>query len=195
MKKTGLFGGTFDPIHLGHLALAECAYEALELDELFFFPAAVPPHKNHFMFSFSDRMLLTQKAIENYPNWYVSDLDYSDTEKSYSALLIERFKHDFPDRALFFLIGADNVNQLQSWRTPEKIFELAQIVVFSRKTDNKANWLNLPYYHSLKFIDMPEIDISSTEIRQKIINHDSLNNLLPAPIIPIIQNLQKNESA
>ncbi len=194
MINTGIFGGTFDPIHNGHLALAEKACQALNLDELFFIPAAVPPHKSKFMFSFENRIMLTEKAINGHHNWFVSDLDYSETDKSYSALLLERFIKEFPNRNIFFLIGADNVTQMQFWKNPAQIFNLAQVVVFSRKTDDKSAWTSLPYYQNLQFIDMDEVDISSTEIRRKIQNKEFPVSGIPQNIMYLIKSWQKNES-
>ena len=184
MIKTGIFGGTFDPFHLGHLALSKAFINEIQLDELFIIPAANTPLKDAFIFSYQQRMTMANLALKEIKKAFVSDLDNS-------VELIRRFKEKYKDRQIYFAIGEDNVAQLKDWKDYQKLFEIAKIVVFTRNTPTRKLWDQLDYLDKLSFVKMPAIDISSTEIRQKLINNEDVSLFLPKHVNDYISSLKQ----
>jgi len=131
-----LFGGTFDPIHLGHLRIAELAVEALELDEVRFLPCRISPHKTgHPPTPACHRLEMMRLAIRNYP-WAVAD-DYEliGPEPSYSYLTVAEVRRKHPSARIFWIMGYDQWNALPRWKEPEKLAGEVEFIVFSRSGD------------------------------------------------------------
>ncbi len=191
MLKIGLFGGTFNPIHFGHIALAKSAFEKLNLDKVLFIPSGNPPHKeNDFILNYHDRCRLAEESLKEYENFFISFLDDPRYGKSYTLKQAERAKKLYPDAELYFLIGEDNVPKLQTWFKIEELFNLVFFVVFSRENTESFNREELPYLHKLKFISMPKVNISSSQIRKYISEDKYVDCLVPAPVKEFI--LKKN---
>ena len=199
--RRGILGGTFNPIHLGHLRGAEEARERLDLDEICFVPAAIPPHKNQRIeVSASHRLEIVQLAIKDNPAFSVSDVELRREGKSYSVETIRYFLREDPEAELFFIVGLDSFLEITTWKKYEDIFSLCHLVVLSRPgvercelTDltprefwtafhpgkNSDHWIHGPSGHSIDFLDRPFMDISSSEIRQRIRRGKSIRYMMP----------------
>ena len=159
MIKTGLFGGTFDPFHLGHQAVITNVIDQLQLDELFILPAANPPQKESVLFSFNQRLYMVKMALSGMDKVIVSDLDSVDGKRSYTIDLISSFKNKYPNREIYFIIGEDNVSQLKTWKNYQSILDQVKMIVLTRNTSDKNLWADLEYFNRLNFIKMPNIYI------------------------------------
>ena len=168
--KIALFGGTFDPIHDGHIKVAETVINKLPIDQVWFVPAFEPPHKDKCYFSFIDRINLIKNRIKNNPKFVIYENDIRDNEKSYTILLIKELIKIYPSYHFYFIIGADNVTKINCWYAFDELINLIEFIVVSRETDDKNQWANLYYLDKLIFIDMPLVNISSTNIRNSL-NH------------------------
>lgn len=175
--RLGIFGGTFNPIHLGHLKVADFFYNKLNLDIVFFIPAGNPPHKSVFC-DYQHRFKMVEMALKNFENFKILDIEKPNNGKSYTINTLKKIRKSYPNDELLFLIGEDNVPEIQSWFNYEKLFDSAQFVVLSRKTASKESFKNLPYFDKLKFLDMPKIDISSNMIRRNISQNIAVNKFL-----------------
>ncbi len=181
--KIGLLGGSFDPLHNGHLALAETALKALELDKILFLPSGNHPLKKHkTVLSANQRFNLVEKAIVNFPQFEASRLDMSDDRPSYSAELIKRVREIFPDAELYFITGDDIVQELPKWHNWQWLLKNVQFVVAQRPDTNRSNFDKLNYLEHFFFIKMPPHDISSTEIRKRIKAKQDISDLAPSCI-------------
>ena len=130
--RLGLFGGTFDPIHLGHLILAEQCRESCGLDRVWLIVAGSPPHKPGGRTAVGHRLEMARIAIAGHPAFAVSDIEATRPGPHYSVETLESIRRDHPGDDLFFLIGADSLADLPTWREPERIAQLATIVVVNR---------------------------------------------------------------
>jgi nicotinate-nucleotide adenylyltransferase len=131
--RIGILGGTFNPIHLAHLRIAEEVREACSLDRVLFIPAADPPHKPVAEeVPFAQRLAMVEAAIADNPAFAASDLESHRTGKSYSVHTLEILSQDQPDQDLFFIIGMDSFRDIGSWREYRRLFPLAHIVVAAR---------------------------------------------------------------
>jgi len=181
--KIGLLGGSFDPPHYGHIALAETAYKALELDKILFLPSGNHPLKNNkTILTAEQRFLLVEKAINDYPHFEASRLDFSDDHPSYSAELVKRIRSIFPDSELYFITGDDIVLELPKWKDWKWLLQNVQFVVAQRPDTDRRKLLELKYLEHFVFIKMPPHDISSTEIRKKIKLKQDVSALIPSSI-------------
>ncbi len=179
--RIGLFGGAFNPFHNGHLAIAKTAIEKAELDKLIFIPTGNAPHKKETTISRGDRLNMLKLAIEDEERMSVSDYELTKNTVSYSADTTEYFKSLYPDDQLFFIIGDDSYNQLETWREPERIMRVATLLVFPREGAK----VEPPAME----IDMPRVEISSSDVRNKIKLGKDCRNLLPKSVFDyIIEN-------
>jgi nicotinate-nucleotide adenylyltransferase len=181
--KLGIFGGTFDPIHLGHLILAETCREELGLDELWLVVTAVPPHKPGRRTSVGHRLEMARIAVAGHPAIRVSEIE-ADAESGphYSYRTLERLADDRPGDELFFLIGADSLVDLPGWRRPERVAELASIVVVNRP-GFAASSANAPDLGSdarpLRWVEVPGIEIASSDLRRRVADGRSIRYRVP----------------
>jgi len=185
MKKLGILGGTFDPIHNGHIYLAHEAYAKLGLDEVLLIPACVPPHKVGLdVAPARDRYMMALLATEGEAFMKVSDIELKRTGLSYTYDTIVSLKEIYPDYEFYFIIGGDTVPQLHTWRYIRPLLEMVTFVVIGRPgyTDviNKAaNELGDIVFEKVKMLDTREFSVSSTEIRNRIRQRRSLIGLVP----------------
>lgn len=158
--KIGLFGGTFDPIHDGHLAMAKAAIDGLALDRVLFIPVYQPPHKSRTALTHADhRVAMIEQAIAQESCMQVSRIEVEQATTSYSYQSVQRLRQQYPEAAFYFLIGADNVEGLGSWRELDYLLAEVTFVAFQRP----GHQLETPYpVHVLEFADYP---VSSTAIR------------------------------
>ena len=168
--KIGLFGGSFDPIHYGHLQIAEWTKNKLALDKIIFIPAAIPPHKLRSVIASAEhRFNMTQLAIQDHPDFKISDVEINRKGISYTIDTIYYFreKHHLQKNEIFLLIGGDSLIDLPTWRFPDRIVENCTVVVYQR---HGADLDVIPekYVKKVRILETPLIDISSTSIREKI---------------------------
>lgn len=182
--RIGVFGGTFDPVHLGHLIFAEQAREQARLDQVLFVPAARPPHKlAQPTMPFGRRVEMLQLAVAAREAFRVDELEKDRPGPSYTAdTLAELHERDGNDE-LFLLIGADVLPDLATWHQPERIIELATLLVMARPgwTMQAAQSLSIPADRLLP-IDAPLVDISSRDVRQRIAAGRTIRYLVPRAV-------------
>jgi nicotinate-nucleotide adenylyltransferase len=167
MTSIGMFGGTFDPVHIGHLLLAERAREELGLDRVLFVPANIPPHKRSGrMIAPPDcRIEMLRLAIARNPSFEMSTHEIDREGISYTVDTLRHFEEVRPDSRFTLLIGADNARDFSTWRHPERIVELARVAVWARPGSDLPEEI-LPGV-PLERIAAPLLEISSTEIRER----------------------------
>ena len=176
--KIGLFGGAFNPPHNGHMSVAKTALEEKNLDLLIFIPTGNAPHKKEGATSREDRYNMLCEAIADEENMFVSDYEITRDAVSYSADTAEHFKSLYPDDELFFIIGDDSYNQLDTWREPERILAVCTMLVFPREgAEVKPPAIK---------INMEKVKVSSSEIREKIKLGKDCRNLLPKSVFDYI---------
>lgn len=184
-KKLGILGGTFDPIHNGHIYLANAAYAALELDEVLLIPAYVAPHKVGLDFAPArDRYIMALLATEGAHYLKVSDIEINRTGVSYTYDTILELKKSYPDYEMYFIVGGDTVPQLPTWHNIELLLQMVTFVVVGRPgygnvIQKAADKLGPIVYEKVKMLDTEEFSVSSTEIRNRIRQRRSLIGLVP----------------
>jgi nicotinate-nucleotide adenylyltransferase len=171
--KLGIFGGTFNPPHIGHMILAETAADALNLDRVYFVPAADPPHKVGMpRASVEHRVQMVTRAIADNPRFELSRVDIDRPGPHYAADMVGIFQQENPGAELFFLMGSDSLRDLLEWVRPAELVAACNIVVMSRPVvppDMDALNTELPLLKEhLILIGSPEIEISSTNIIARI---------------------------
>ena len=196
--KIGLYGGTFDPVHIGHLLLAEWIRDELDLHEIIFIPAAIPPHKQDATISPPGiRWQMLKLSIQGNPSFKISDFELKNENVSYSLKTIQHYRHTLKKSRdnLFFLIGADNLATFSSWYKPNQILKNCQVVVYRRTGSTTADVPD-EYITKMKIMKNPLIDISSSEIRNRIRNGQSVKYMIPQSVEALIyeKNLYKNKS-
>lgn len=187
-RKIGLFGGSFDPIHNGHLQIAARAKDQLSFDRLIFVPAAIPPHKQHLILTDEiHRFRMVQLAIQKNLSFDVSDFEILKSGISYTidTLLFFRKNYNLSNDELHLIIGADSLINFHKWRDPERILQNCQIVVYEREGVD-LNSVNDELRTKVHFLNAPLIDLSSTTIRNLIRTRADLSDWLPAKVFEYI---------
>lgn len=183
MSRIGILGGTFDPIHLGHLILASYAADDLGLDTVLFMPAQTPPHKiGDAISAVEHRVEMVRLAIEQDARFELSTLDLISDKPSFTSALLQRFTAESPDATLFFLIGADSLRDFPTWHEPGTILELAELGVARRPgTIIDSGTLDaLPGLRERTWVfSSPLIDISSTSVRERVAAGKPITWLVP----------------
>lgn len=189
MKKVGIMGGTFNPIHFGHLFLAEYAYDSIGLDQMLFMPSNHPPHKKQVnVVSSEQRLHMVKLAIQDNPHFETSDMELKRTGLTYTADTLTILTENNPDTEYFFLVGADSLLKLQYWKDPETICKLCTLVAAGRdrqsieELQSQVNYLKLTYNAKILLMDMPMIDISSAQIRDRIAVNKSIRYYIPESV-------------
>lgn len=174
-KRVGIMGGTFNPIHLGHLIVAENAYEELELDEVLFIPCGMPYLKDtKEVLDPKVRISLVGEAIDDNPHFAMSTMEVDRGGNSYSYETIEELKRVNPEIEYFFLVGADSLFSIEEWKHPEKIFAQVTVAVAIRNgytpegLEEKIKALEEKYGTKILKLPCRSVDISSTQIRERV---------------------------
>jgi len=181
MRRIGLFGGTFDPPHVGHLVLAEWAWASLRLDRVVFMPAGVPPHKlGRRRSNPAHRLAMTRLAVRGNPALAVSDLEARREGPSYTVDTLRALHRRHPRARLFLLMGADSLADFPTWREPAEIARLATLVVAGRPAGGRlARPPRLPRGTKVVVLDNPLVDISSSRLRTRARAGKPLRYLVP----------------
>ncbi|HEY3081230.1 MAG TPA: nicotinate-nucleotide adenylyltransferase [Chloroflexota bacterium] len=187
--KLGVLGGTFDPIHYGHLSVAEECRAALGLDLVLFLPAGNPPHKRGRAISpAADRVRMVELAIASNPSFRLSRIDVDRPGPSYTIGALEALRQEWGPRAhLWFLMGGDSLADLLTWHRPERLLELARIAATNRpgapKPDPKALEPRLPgASERIDLVEIPWLDISASGLRERVAQGRPIKYQLPEPV-------------
>ena len=171
----GILGGSFDPVHNGHMSLAGKALKQLKLDALFFLPAYIPPHKNRELAPAADRKKMLELAAAGNKKFSVSDYELRNRSKSYTYKSLKYFAKKYPAARLYFIMGSDSAAGFKTWKNPDKIRSFAEIAVGARAGSRFKN-------AGFIFLKGNIADISSTVIREKIKKGVSLKKYLPPAV-------------
>lgn len=183
--KTGVFGGTFNPVHKGHIMLAEYCMDSVGLDRIIMIPTAVPPHKiSNNLASENDRLNMCKLACRGKENFFVSDIEIKRQGKSYTYETLTQLKEIYPNDHLYTIMGADMFLTLDRWKNPEIIFEKSSIITIPRDEENKLELENF-YNKVLKamgassvILPNPVMSVSSTFIRENLDNFNLISDML-----------------
>ena len=201
MRRIGLFGGSFNPIHFGHLIPAQAAAEQLALNKLIFIPSAQPPHKPlPNLTPAADRLEMVRRAVADHPVFDVSDVELARSGPSYTIDTVAHFRRQFGlDVMLYWLIGADSLADLPLWHRAGELIDACQIVTLVRPGwsidaafARLAGKLSDERIGRLRsgLLTAPEIEISATQIRHRIASGKTVRYLLPSVVIHYIQERQ-----
>ena len=184
--KLGIFGGSFDPVHLGHLLVAQAAVEELGLARIFFIPAAQSPFKpENKPAPDAARLQLLRLALASKTNCEVDDQEIRRGGISYTVDTLRDYAKRFPGAELFYLIGADNVAKLPEWREPAELARLAQFVVVPRPNQPAVEF---PQPFHGKFLKGFPLGVSSSQVRERVKAGLPIENLVPAAVAEAIRN-------
>ncbi|UOQ93804.1 nicotinate-nucleotide adenylyltransferase [Halobacillus shinanisalinarum] len=173
MKRVGILGGTFDPPHQGHLIMADHVCEALDLDEVWFIPSHLPPHKKDATVPAHERMKMVTEAVKGNDQFHSCDLELKRQGTSYTVDTMKDLKIRYPDHRFYFIIGGDMVNNLSEWY---KIEELRSLVTFAGV---QRQGFEGQKAEGVVMIELPRIDISSSLIRDRLRKNLTVRYLLP----------------
>ena len=194
MRRIGIMGGTFDPVHNGHLLLGKQAYLEYGLDTVWYMPSHIPPHKrDHRIAEAEDRVNMLKLALADQPYCSVSDFELMREGTTYTAQTLALLKERYPDDRFYFIIGADSLYQIESWYEPERVLKLASFLVSGRDYENagrtlaeQAAYLERKYGAEIRILHNEEVDISSAEIRRRISEGKEVIKDLPEPVLRYI---------
>lgn len=201
--RIGIFGGSFDPVHVGHLLLAEYCRESCQLDEVRLVPAAIPPHKQgQYRAAGEHRLQMLKLAIGGHRSLTTWDIEIERGGVSYTIDTLTTLSEQNPDDELFLLVGADSLHDLPSWRAPDAICAAASLVAVNRPGSPPVDFDPLAEFVSAErrdefsklIVTMPLIGISSTEIRRRVAAHLSIRYQTPRAVEEYIRQagLYKN---
>jgi len=197
----GLFGGTFDPIHLGHLILAERVREAAGLDAVWFLPSYRPPHKDRVLTRFEQRVEMTALAIVGQPLFRVEPIEKELPPPSYTAHTLEALQERHPDNIFHLIVGADCLPDIPKWYEPHAILKRAGLLAVPRpgvelwSAAKLADSLRIPENDvRLQLIESPLIDIASRDLRARVAEGRSIRYLVPRSIEEYIREKRLYEA-
>lgn len=189
--RLGVFGGSFDPVHYGHLALAGCCQQQAELDQVWFLPAATQPLKQAGPVATDDhRLVMLDLATADTPEWHVSRLEIDRGGVSYTVDTLRQLHNELPEAELFFMMGADALHDLPTWYEPAEICRLATPLVVARAGEPVPDFDVLREVCSPERVDairqmqvnMDAMPISSTELRRRIAAGEPVADMLPPAV-------------
>lgn len=191
-KRVGIMGGTFNPIHLGHMIMAENAYETFELDEILFVPSGKSYLKDNVLDA-KTRISMIGEAISDNPHFALSTIEVERGGNSYSYETIKELQEQNPDTEYFFIVGADSLMYMENWKNPEQIFSKVTVLVASREGCSIADLVKKIEELTQRFekadiriLPISNVDISSTMIREKVKNKKSIRYMVHYKVIEYI---------
>jgi nicotinate-nucleotide adenylyltransferase len=184
--KIALFGGTFDPVHWGHLLLAEAARDAFHLDRVLFIPTGTPPHKKPAIASSKHRLQMLRLALRSNPGFVISDWEVRQNRVVYSYETIAHFKQEAPRAKLYFIVGTDMLRILDKWVRGRTLLKECTFLAAERP---ETPWTRLPAWirRNAKQIVWPEVPLASHEIRDGVRDGRSIRYQVPEPVLSYIQ--------
>jgi len=201
-ERVGLFGGTFDPVHCGHIRAAGEVLERFSLDKVLFIPSFIPPHKERAGIAPArDRLRMVDLACREEPRFAASSIEVDAREKSYSIITLEKVKRIYPGAWIFFILGVDAFLEIETWRDHERVLEECLFIVMTRPgyrleqadrvlggligekvypiSENEKIGEDLFGAHRIFFLPFLALDISSTEVRRRIGRGETVKSLVP----------------
>ena len=193
MRKVGIMGGTFDPIHIGHLILGENAYLQFGLDKVVFMPSGNPPHKKDRDGGTDlQRMDMVKLAIASNTHFEISDIEMNEDGYTYTYRTLEKLVKEHPDTEYHFIIGADSLFYFDTWKNPQRIADACTLVVATRnhtsdeKLDEKIEFVRKRFNATIEKLDTENIDCSSSQIRSWIKEGHTVKYYVPDTVINYI---------
>lgn len=197
IEKIGIIGGTFNPIHNGHLMIAEYAREEFDLNRILFLPTGHAPHKSDQQTAPADqRCDMVSLAIKDNPYFQLDLTEVNTEEVSYTYLTLQKLKEAYPNAELYFILGADSLFDLEDWKKPAQIFSNCNILAAYREHQNQQHfseqiaYLNDKYNARIFPLHAPEFDVSSRDIRSRIMKQKTVRYLIPQEVDDYIQKTQ-----
>ncbi len=194
-RKIGLMGGTFDPIHIGHIALAEEAKQQFGLDSVIFMPTGDPWHKaGKNVTPAIHRSAMVLASIEGCPEYQFSDMEIQRKKTTYTAETLTQLCEENPDCEYYYIVGADSLAYMERWYKPEVIFEKAVILAACRNTQTreqffeKIKMLEEAYHGDIRFLEVEEVPISSSKIREMAKNKEDISVWVPEKVDAYIKD-------
>ncbi len=183
LSRIGIFGGTFDPPHLGHLIAAEEIRQDFSLQKIFFVPSARPPHKLDLLLTGAAcRLEMTSLATRDNPGFAVSDVEIQRPGPSYTVDTIGEFKKRYgSDIEIYFIMGADSIFEIRTWKNPEVLFQLCKVIVTSRP-GFPLDEVDTDLRNKVTLAEITHIDISSTDIRRRVREGKSIRYFVPGQV-------------
>lgn len=194
--KIGIMGGTFDPIHIGHLLLGEFAYENFHLDEIWFLPNGNPPHKttDESGVSLDDRIEMVKLATDDVPYFRMDLYEASSKKHSYTYSTMRALRETYPEHEFFFILGADSLFSIEQWKNFREIFPSCTILAAMRDDKDtesmqaQIRYLNEKYGADIRLLQAPLVEISSTTIRRRAEKGLSIRYMVPDVVSEYIQS-------
>lgn len=184
MARIGVFGGTFDPPHLGHLVVASDACRALGLDRVVWVPSAVPPHKRDTVQAPAEaRLEMVRAAVDGDPRFEACDIELRRPGPSYTVDTLRELAALHPGAELVLLIGADNLREIPTWRDPEGILALARVAVLSRDGAGVPPDAPIP----ATAVRVTRVDVSATEVRRRAAAGETIRYLVPDAVRALVE--------
>ncbi len=196
-QRIGIMGGTFNPIHYGHLIIAENAYEQFQLDKVIFMPTGHAPHKAYGGIEMTKhRLSMVKLAIAGNDHFELSTYEVDRNDVNYTYMTLMNFSELYPDAEFFFILGADSLADFTKWRAPEVICKQATILAAVRdhftesKVDEQIQYLKEKYDGEIYRLDTPNFNVSSKEIRERLENGETIRYMVPDAVKEYIENTQ-----
>ena len=192
MPEIGLMGGSFNPIHRGHIALARAALESGKVERVLFLPTGNPPHKKEGLADKFDRLRMVELAVEHEPGMAVCREEIDRDGVIYTVDTLAALKRKMPDCTLTYLIGADTLRALSTWRRVETVIERCKFLVMMREGETRGEVIRLAGLWTsrgaqIDFLDARKMDISSTQIREYIQKNQPFDALVPGAVAAYIR--------
>ncbi len=196
MGNIGIMGGTFDPIHNGHLMLGEQAYQEYKLDEVWFMPSGHPPHKNDRNITDPEiRLAMTKLAIHGKSGLVCSDFEVRRNGSTYTAQTLRLLRKAYPQHQFFFIIGADSLYEIENWYEPDQVLSQAVILAARREYEDahpsmegQIAYLYNKYNADIRILHCEEMDISSAMLRERIAKGLSFSEYVPQEVLTYIND-------
>lgn len=197
LQKIGIMGGTFNPIHNGHLIIAENAREEFQLDQILFIPTGHSPHKKERQIADASlRCDMISLAIKDNPFFQQDLTEVSSADISYTYITLQKLKKIYPVAQLYFILGADSLFDIESWKNPEQILSICSILAAYRQHERQTEFSQQIAYLKEKYncciypLDAPKFDVSSSEIRNRIEKNKTIRYMVPKEVEDYIKKNQ-----
>lgn len=187
-RKIGIMGGSFDPIHFGHLVVANEVLNIYQLDEIIFVPTGNPPHKDTLKADSFHRYIMVSMAVLSNDKFSVSDFEINNSQKSYTLNTLKNFSKRYQDADLYFITGTDAVIELPTWHKPSEVLKLCKLIAVSRplfsieKVKERIKEIQNDLGGEIEMLKVPMLQISSTDIRERFEKGTSAKYLLPESV-------------
>lgn len=197
MEKIALYGGSFDPIHIGHLITAINVVENLDIDNLIFIPSNITPLKSTSLKASNiDRYNMIKLSIEDNPKFEVSNYEINKQDISYTYHTVSHFQKMYPNSELYFIVGTDRVKDLHKWYEIKSLSKIVTFIFVARDDESLEKIVsNNEFYKNInyKILKLPIIELSSTEIREKIRDNKNINYILTPECVKYIKEMNLYE--